>query len=226
MNAKELIQLNNQKREQLNKENEEYYEKMLVYMRAHLFLSEQQTEELLMELLDHLLEAQAQGKRAEDVFGENPVAYCDDMIKQLPKEQMKSTALFVGYLVLYLAGWLALIRGLALLALQLLKQEMEQTVYLGKEVVIFLITVVFIFLSVWLVLKVMKRTIYTEVHKFKMFMTFFLIFASCIGVIFFAPRLVPPFGMAVTIGWYVYLFMGGVLIAVTKWMNHKYRVTK
>ncbi|WMT20250.1 hypothetical protein [Parageobacillus toebii] len=62
MNAKDLAVLNNEKRKQLNEHNRNYYEDMLVYIRSHLLLSEQQSEELLMELLDHLLEAQKHGK--------------------------------------------------------------------------------------------------------------------------------------------------------------------
>lgn len=62
MNSQELIKLNNKKREKLNEENLKYYEDMLVYLRLSFLKSEQETEELLNELLDHLLEAQEEGK--------------------------------------------------------------------------------------------------------------------------------------------------------------------
>ena len=38
-------------------------------------------EELLLEILDHLLEAQEDGKTAHDIFGEDLKAYCDELIK-------------------------------------------------------------------------------------------------------------------------------------------------
>ncbi|WP_274447852.1 hypothetical protein [Priestia aryabhattai] len=41
MNAKELIKLNNKKRKELTKENEEYYDNLLVYIRTSVSVSEQ-----------------------------------------------------------------------------------------------------------------------------------------------------------------------------------------
>ena len=58
MKAKQLIEENNRKREQLTPENEKYYGDMLIYIRLQLSLSEQQSEEVLMEMLDHLLDGQ------------------------------------------------------------------------------------------------------------------------------------------------------------------------
>lgn len=77
MNSQELIKLNNKKREKLNEENLKYYEDMLVYLRLSFLKSEQETEELLNELLDHLLEAQEEGKDFTEVFGDDPNAICE-----------------------------------------------------------------------------------------------------------------------------------------------------
>lgn len=78
MNAEELIQINNEKRKELTKENKEYYEDMLVYVRLSYDKSEQETEEILTELLDHLVEAQEEGTTAKDVFGQEPKKYADE----------------------------------------------------------------------------------------------------------------------------------------------------
>jgi DNA-binding ferritin-like protein (Dps family) len=75
MDSNDLIEINTEKRKQLNKQNEAYYDNMLVYIRTHLTISEQQTEELLLEILDHLLEAQDHGKSAAQVFGDDPQVY-------------------------------------------------------------------------------------------------------------------------------------------------------
>ena len=61
MNAQDMIELNNKKRELLTPENEVAYSDMLVYLRLSN-VPEQQMEELLLEILDHLIEAQAENK--------------------------------------------------------------------------------------------------------------------------------------------------------------------
>lgn len=68
MNVDMLIEENNRKRELLTPENEKYYDDMLIYIRLQWRLSEQQSEEVLMEILDHLLHGQEEGKTAKDMF--------------------------------------------------------------------------------------------------------------------------------------------------------------
>lgn len=61
MNAQDMIKLNNKQRELLTPENEVAYSDMLVYLRLSN-VPEQQVEELLLEILDHLIEAQTENK--------------------------------------------------------------------------------------------------------------------------------------------------------------------
>lgn len=94
MGVKKLIEENNRKRAMLTKENEKFYSDMLLYIRLQLSLSEQQSEEVLMEMLDHLLDGQEEGKTARDIFGPDPKTYADEIIAQLPREDMRSVFLF------------------------------------------------------------------------------------------------------------------------------------
>ncbi|PED09813.1 DUF1129 family protein [Bacillus pseudomycoides] len=87
MKAKDLIELNNKKRKLLTKENEATYGDMLVYIRL-ANIPEQQVEELLLEILDHLLDAQEEKKNAYDIFGNDLQAYCDEIITALPKQNI------------------------------------------------------------------------------------------------------------------------------------------
>lgn len=84
MTAEEMIQVNNERRKQLNEENRKYYENMLVYLRLSS-IPEKKTEELLLEMLDHLLIAQEEGRSAEDVFGKNPESYCKEVVQTMGK---------------------------------------------------------------------------------------------------------------------------------------------
>lgn len=98
MKAKDMIELNNKKRALLTKENEAAYGDMLVYIRL-ANIPEQQVEELLLEILDHLLDAQEENKNAYDIFGNDLQAYCDEIITALPKQnswQRIATPAFMG----------------------------------------------------------------------------------------------------------------------------------
>lgn len=81
----ELIETNAVLQESLTKENEEYYGNLLIYIRIMAFFrDEKKSEELLLEVLRDILDAQEQGISAEEYFGKNPKKVADDIIKQLP----------------------------------------------------------------------------------------------------------------------------------------------
>lgn len=98
MNAQDMIKLNNKKRELLTPENEVAYSDMLVYLRLSN-VPEQQVEELLLEILDHLIEAQTENKNAYDIFGDDLQSYCDELI----------SALLLAYFSLYSLEWTPLL---------------------------------------------------------------------------------------------------------------------
>lgn len=85
--TKALIQENNDKRELLTGDNKKMYEDFLVYLRTDLRIDEYQGEEILMEILNHLLEAQADGVDADEIFGNNPKGFADELIAELPSEK-------------------------------------------------------------------------------------------------------------------------------------------
>ncbi|MEG0286504.1 MAG: hypothetical protein RR494_13195 [Vagococcus sp.] len=84
--SEKLIELNNELREQLTPENNEYYENILIYLRTKsLFQDELTIEKILIELLQDILEAQKNNESAKDYFGENPQPMLDTLLKQVPK---------------------------------------------------------------------------------------------------------------------------------------------
>jgi uncharacterized membrane-anchored protein len=230
MNAKDLIALNNEKRKQLNEHNRNYYGNMLVYIRSHLLLSEQQSEELLMELLDHLLEAQKHGKSAEDVFGKDPKAYCDELIRQLPKEKKRNIYAFIGYLMIRLFALIALVTGAVELIAELFT-DVDDTVYLGKAFVLFVIDSAVILLVVALVMRSVRKSVFRDVSStFHSKVKTFLIvwFASCLVISMFVleERIVPEFGYRIEAGGMVRILVGLFVLAVTWLLNKKFRITK
>lgn len=84
MKIKQMIRENNRLQEQMTPANLKYYEDMVVYIRTSP-VNQVRGEELLLELGQHLLDAQSKGKRAEDIFGSDPAAYCAELVENLPK---------------------------------------------------------------------------------------------------------------------------------------------
>lgn len=89
MNTTEMIKRNNERRELLKKENLKVYEDAMIYIRLNA-RSEYATESILLELLEHLIEAQQHGKSAQDVFGDDLHAYCDALIADIPRQSKQS----------------------------------------------------------------------------------------------------------------------------------------
>lgn len=98
MNAKDMIELNNRKRKLLTPENEAAYGDMLVYLRLSN-VPEHQVEELLLEILDHLIEAQAENKNAYDIFGDDLQSYCDELISALPAPTKLEKISLIGFVI-------------------------------------------------------------------------------------------------------------------------------
>lgn len=101
MKAKDMVELNNKKRELLTPENEVAYGDMLVYLRISN-VPEQQMEELLLEILDHLIEAQAENKNAYDIFGDDLQSYCDELISALPTQTKLAKTSLIGFAISFL----------------------------------------------------------------------------------------------------------------------------
>ncbi|MGH0428664.1 hypothetical protein ACQVPL_05165 [Bacillus hominis] len=98
MKAQDMIELNNRKRKLLTPENEAAYGDMLVYLRLSN-VPEHQVEELLLEILDHLIEAQAENKNAYDIFGDDLQPYCDELISALPTQTKLEKTSLIGFAI-------------------------------------------------------------------------------------------------------------------------------
>jgi uncharacterized membrane-anchored protein len=161
MNAKKLIEENNGKREMLTKENEAYYGDMLLYIRLQMLLSEQQSEEILMELLDHILEGQEEGKSAKEIFGEDPKGYANEIIQQLPRERKRTMIPFISEIVTDLISWLLIIRGIILLVFSQFK-EVDTAVYPFVSLVYLAFLLGMILFVVWYIFNLIKKSLFQE----------------------------------------------------------------
>lgn len=106
MNSDNLIKANNLLRKKLTSENQKYYEDLLTYIRGKsTFNREKDVEQLLLEILHDLIDAQNNGQNAEDYFGKNPQTLADKILQTLPKSFFETFKLacyiLIGYVLLF-----------------------------------------------------------------------------------------------------------------------------
>ncbi|WP_117160935.1 DUF1129 family protein [Paraliobacillus sp. X-1268] len=207
MHVKELIEENNQKRKQLNKENLYYYEEMLVYIRLSFDKSEQATEEILTELLDHLLTAQEHGRSVEDIFGDNPKQYADEIVGELPKMVTKERITFVSTGILSFLA--ALIFASSIIRVVLFYifgiGEALRTTYLPSILIQGILSVLLALLFIWLCVQYLRWSAFKKIHKVKEFFILWLVGTISISTLFAVFFLIPDFGIPINIPYWVLL---------------------
>lgn len=103
-----LSEQNNYLRKKLTPGNRKYYEKLLLYLRAK-GKNEVVTEEILLEILQDMLEAQAEGQTAQQYFGADPKGAADELLteinvdKQTNLKEKLSLSVFIFCLLTLLA---------------------------------------------------------------------------------------------------------------------------
>lgn len=107
MKADSLIEKNNQLRKQLTAENKQYYEELMMYIRANsTFKSDLDVEQILLDILNDILEAQSNNQSAQSYFGKDPKQSADEILKSLPRnltETLKfALSIAFGYVVVFM----------------------------------------------------------------------------------------------------------------------------
>lgn len=224
-----MIRLNNEKRKQLNEINKTYYDDMLIYIRTNAMKSEQQTEEVLLELLDHLLEAQAEGKTAIDVFGEDLKAYCDEVIEEIPGEKSSKSLSFIGFLLVDLAAIAMLTFGILGFGIHFIfglgKQYFNIT--LGKEIAVFLIDALLIGIWIFIILRWIKHSTFKEkkTNKWIAFLQLWVISTIFIGLSIVTFIVFPDFGTSIKIHQLMIAAIGLILYVIKIYLNKKVQFT-
>lgn len=214
--ATDLIEQNNLKREDLNEENLAVYEDFLLYLRTDLRVDEQASEEVLMDVLDHLLEAQEHGKTAAEVFGNRPQEWADELLENLPREKKRNVAAFVFSQVLGLAGWFSLTYGVIDFLLSLFT-PVDNTASLSGLLITFGTVVLVGFAVVVLLFKIIRSTLFQPQKKLRAgYLKAGIIGAAAFAIIVSSAWLIPDFGPVIQIEWWVYAACGLAFLAAAK----------
>ncbi len=211
-----LIKENNIKRKQLTEENREYYENMLMYIRLNYSKSNEETEIILQELLDHLLDAQLEGRDAASVFGDNPKAYADEIVAELPKMITKER---MNLIVIGVTSFLAvslLFNAIFELVTYYVTESggIYETFYTGSLFVYFITSLILGFAFFYLVIKIFKWTCFKSIHNLAEFGIYWLLSVSLIGLFMLVLFFLPDFGPSFTISNWILIILGGVLLLV------------
>ncbi|RDW15064.1 DUF1129 family protein [Oceanobacillus chungangensis] len=229
MNPKDIVQLNNDKRKMLHEENLAYYEDMLIYIRLNANKSEQQTEEVLLELLEHLLHAQTEGKTAKDVFGDDLKAYCDEVIEEIPSEQTKDTAKLLSFIVIQFLAIISLCHGIISFGLNYFFDLGSNfiTFQLGSGVIIILGYLISLYLFIKIIMKWMKQTSFKKkkTKPWVEFLQVWIISMVFIGVFILIPIITPGFGTTISLPILTFAVIGAVLYLISFILNKMYRIT-
>ncbi|SES96953.1 Uncharacterized membrane-anchored protein [Oceanobacillus limi] len=227
MEPKEIIEWNNKKREELTEHNQKIYEEMLIYIRAGSNKSEQQTEEVLLELLEHLLDAQKEGKSAEEIFGSDFKAYCDDIIKEIPGEKKKKKLGFGIYIALKYLAIISGVTGVLGFALsnffEIGSGEFTFTPLSGTLIIALYLALLFLFIKI--ALKWIQMTSFSKKKKWIEFVQLWLFCSLYFGLFYLIPKLIPSIGPKISVPVIGLGVLGVVIYIITIPIGRKYGYT-
>ncbi|BDH61361.1 hypothetical protein MTP04_14910 [Lysinibacillus sp. PLM2] len=208
LSVKQMIELNNKKRQLLTSENESYYSNLLVYIRSIGFKNEKAMEEKLLEILDKLIKGQNEGDSAEDLFGISAKDLGNEILQSIPEASFKEKMEFGLEIGLTLFGWFLVIWGIV----PLIKNE-NPIVYLGSFVVSLVLLVVSLSFMIILIMGVLKKNAFENKRNSNK-----IIIASggIVGLLFVASILVqlvvPPFGIAFEVTYFTPIGLGSFFL--------------
>src|SRR5690606_36845980 len=211
MKASLLIEENNRKRELMTPVNVKFYSDIMLYIRLQLTLSEQKSEQILMELLDHLLVEQYLWNTARDIFGTNPKAYADDILKHLPNEDKRQISTFVLSTIMDLLSWVLMINGLGILIISQFK-EIESEIYPVNVAILVGVIPCIILFGIWYIFRLIKNSLFLEKSSDKKDMVKAGLFGA-IGfmLILVVVKFIPIIGPAVHFPWWLSFSLGAFI---------------
>ncbi len=220
MNTKELIELNNKKRAALTKDNEAYYSDILIYVRLKLELSESRSEEILMEILDHLLEGQDEGKTATDIFGAEPVAYAETIIAELPKEKKRNITLFLLGVAGMILGPVLIIRGVLLLILSAFT-TVNEAIPVVTTSIIGICIIIYIILVLTFIVKRTRSSLINNTSVAKNSLYAGLFAAIGMGILVLIIYTLPSIGPIVEFSWWASIIIGMIIWLLVRFTKGK-----
>ena len=208
--VKKIIAENNDKRELLSTGNKAYYEDFLTYTRSTFLKDERSREEVLLEMLDHLLLAQKDGKSAEAVFGKNPKELADDIIENLPTEPFKYVFTFGLELIATLLACYTIVVGI----MDMITSQ-EKTIYLGNALIVVGTSLATLAVLIYVIFYYLKKESFEKKKSKSLYVysTLILLVGSFSPILLM--KTLSPIGQEIELGRYGMFSIGCLLTLVT-----------
>lgn len=230
MKTKDIIEQNNIKREELTPENLKVYEEVLMYLRCDLSISERVTEVTLMDLLDHLLEAQMHDVTTEEFFGDDPKQFAKDLVAEIPKESKRNMWMFTASIFFLLFAIFRGISGIAdFIVVNLLHRDNE--IDLGAELLANFLTTVMIAIIIFGIFKFLQKTAFedeskeTLSQKIKIFLVVWIMMIIPFLISTFVPKLL-HIGPLIEVPWYINIGLAAAFYLLYKLLFNSSRNDK
>lgn len=217
MNTNQLIEQNNLKREELTPENLKVYEKVLLYLRLDLTISERVTEETLNDLLDHLLDSQRHDVTTEEFFGNDIEEFSKELVDEIPKESKRNLSFFGFSMVALLFGIFRTMYGLTTGIATLFNVGLQKT-NIGGTLLGELVLIIIGLTSIYFLFNYLKKTIFHDESRSKKVVfgiTLWIILSLAFLAMMFFPKIL-PIGPYIYIPWYVSIIIGIIFLIVYK----------
>jgi len=220
MKTSELIEQNNQRRELLTEENEKYYTNLLMYIRTKLTLSEQQSEEVLLEMLEHLIEGQREGKTAQEIFGNDPKGYADEIVNDLPLENKRNSFLFISEIALNIIGWFLIMRSVII---PIIGGDTSEIVFIISSLLLLILIAAMTAFGVKMIFGLISQSSFdANATDKKMMLKAGLYGAGGFLIIIVISYFTKEIGPSFTLPWEVSLGLGSMLLLIS-WLIKKSR---
>lgn len=208
--VKKLIQENNEKRKLLSEDNEQYYSNFITYVRAAYLKDERATEEVLLEMLDHLLLAQEDHRTAQQFFGKEPKLMADEVIENLPNESFKEVFIFGVELLATVIAYYTLITGVFDIF-----TKKDKIIYVGNSIVIIAILGITLAAIIYTTLLMIQKESFNQKKSKRYYLYIFAVFFIGSVLTAYSSKELAPIGRAIELGHYGMFSIGCLLLLLT-----------
>lgn len=198
---------------QLNSDNKEAFMIVSNYVKYDFKKSESVSMDLLNDILDHLLEAQSNGVKTNEFFGDDLQGYANELVKELPNNKVNRWKWFYIFFTTLTIGSLALPFGIIdYIKLLITGSPLRLPLYS-----ILIVLLVFILVQILLIKFTIEKSRLSDLNSTKTK----IIFIGCFLIMLFIPIFLTttfPVGQIIDVNHWMFILVGLTSILVSIWI--------
>lgn len=198
---------------QLNSDNKEAFMIVSNYVKYDFKKSESVSMDLLNDILDHLLEAQSNGVKTNEFFGDDLQGYANELVKELPNNKVNRWKWFYIFLTTLTIGSLALPFGIIdYIKLLITGSPLRLPLYS-----ILIVLLVFILVQILLIKFTIEKSRLSDLNSTNTK----VIFIGCFLIMLFIPIVLTttfPVGQIIDVNHWMLILVGLTSTLVSIWI--------